>query len=213
MAPRRIVFWEVDAQADFMLPGGKLYVRSAEKIIPNIKRLVEAAGETHTFLVSSADDHPEGDPEFKIFGEHCLRGTSGAQIIPEGMLPRFYVIPNNASFALPPRILDYQQIVLQKQTLDVFDNPMASEIVKRIGTDVEYVAFGVVTEYCVRCAVKGLLARGRNVMMVQDAVETLKWDDAQATLGELKSLGARLVSTDEAVAAARSGTFGARQDG
>ncbi len=51
---RRIVFWEVDAQADFMLPGGKLYVPTAEKIIPNIKRLVETAGETHTFLVSSA---------------------------------------------------------------------------------------------------------------------------------------------------------------
>jgi len=26
MARGRIVLWEVDAQADFMLPGGKLYV-------------------------------------------------------------------------------------------------------------------------------------------------------------------------------------------
>ena len=43
MAPRKIVFWEVDAQADFMLPGGKLYVPGAEKIIPNIQRLVDAA--------------------------------------------------------------------------------------------------------------------------------------------------------------------------
>ena len=28
---RKIVFWEVDAQADFMLPGGKLYVPRRRK--------------------------------------------------------------------------------------------------------------------------------------------------------------------------------------
>ena len=37
---RKIVFWEVDTQADFMLPGGKLYVPGAEKTIPEC----EAAG-------------------------------------------------------------------------------------------------------------------------------------------------------------------------
>jgi len=36
MQKGRIVFWEVDTQQDFMLPGGKLYVPGAEKIIPNI---------------------------------------------------------------------------------------------------------------------------------------------------------------------------------
>jgi nicotinamidase/pyrazinamidase len=203
MAPGRIVFWEVDAQADFMLPGGKLYVPSAEKIIPNIKRLVDAAAETHTLLVSSGDDHPEGDPEFKIFPPHCLRDTAGAEIIPQGMLPRFYAIPNNASFTLPPRILDYQQIVLRKQTLDVFDNPQTEKIVKRLGSEAEYVVFGVVTEYCVRCAAKGLLERGRKVAVVSDAIETLKAEDGRRTLDELKALGARLITTDEALAAAR----------
>ena len=54
MAQKKIVLWEVDAQADFMLPGGKLYVPGAEKIIPNIARLVKAANETGTVIVSSA---------------------------------------------------------------------------------------------------------------------------------------------------------------
>ena len=40
MQKNRIVLWEVDTQQDFMLPGGKLYVPGAEKIIPNIDRLV-----------------------------------------------------------------------------------------------------------------------------------------------------------------------------
>lgn len=212
MAGSRIVFWEVDVQTDFMLPGGKLYVPAAEKIIPNIKRLVDAAAQTHTLLVSSSDAHPEDDPEFKTFPPHCLRDSPGAQIIPEGMLPRCYVIPNNSSFALPPRILDYQQIVLQKQTFDVFDNPLADEIVKRLGSAAQYVVFGVVTEYCVRCAVKGLLERGRTVSVVQDAVETLEAKGGRRTLDELKALGARLTTTEEAIAQARSGGFVAKQN-
>ena len=54
MQKGRIVFWEVDTQQDFMLPGGKLYVPGAEKIIPNITRLVNVAREGRVLLVSSA---------------------------------------------------------------------------------------------------------------------------------------------------------------
>ena len=43
MVSRNLVFWEVDTQADFMLPGGKLYVPGAEKLLPNIRRLTDAA--------------------------------------------------------------------------------------------------------------------------------------------------------------------------
>ena len=54
MAASTKVFWEVDAQADFMLPGGKLYAAGAEKLIPNIARLVAAAvGLSWRFLVVS----------------------------------------------------------------------------------------------------------------------------------------------------------------
>ena len=79
MAPRKLVFWAVDVQADFMLPGGKLYVPGAEKLIPNIQRLVSAAIENGVLLVASGDSHPENDPEFETFPPHCLRGTPGAR--------------------------------------------------------------------------------------------------------------------------------------
>jgi nicotinamidase-related amidase len=39
MLSRDFVFWEVDVQADFMLPDGKLYVPGAKKLLPNIRRL------------------------------------------------------------------------------------------------------------------------------------------------------------------------------
>jgi len=199
MASRRIVFWEVDAQADFLLPGGKLYVPGAEKIIPHIKRLVEAARQSHTLIVSSADAHSQNDPEFQKFPPHCLKDSPGAKIVPEGMAKRVYVVPNRPKFTLPPRILDYEQIVLQKQTLDVFDNPHTAKIVKRLGEDVEYFVFGVVTELCVRCAAKGLLESGRKVALIEDAIETLNPEDEVKTLNELTAMGARLLSTERAI--------------
>jgi nicotinamidase/pyrazinamidase len=204
MSANRIVFWEVDAQRDFMLPGGKLYVPGAEKLIGNIERLVDEARAGRVFLVSSGDAHAPDDPEFKLFPPHCVRGTSGAEIIPEGVAPRRLTIPNQASFQLPKRFSDYQQIVFEKQTLDVFNNPKASELVGLLGANVEYVVFGVVTEYCVRCAVKGLLDRGARVSIVRDAIETIQAELGNRTLEELTALGARLVSTDQAIAMAEA---------
>jgi len=156
MTPGKVIFWEVDVQADFMLPGGKLYVPGAEKIIPNVERLVQAAREGRVFLVSSGDAHTPSDPEFKVFPPHCVRRTSGARIIPQGLTEKYFTVPNNNSFPLPASVFDCRQVVLEKQTLDVFDNPKASELVRMIadtlGRNTEYVVFGVVTEYCVRCA-------------------------------------------------------------
>ena len=204
MSSPKIIFWEVDAQADFMLPGGKLYVPGAEKIIPNIQRLVNAAADAGIFLVSSGDAHPEGDPEFQRFPPHCLAGTPGAHIIPEGMVKNSRRIPNDPSRALPQDVLSSPQVVIEKQTLDVFDNPHTSELVERLGADAEYVVFGVVTEYCVRCAANGQLERGRNVSVVKDAIETLDAADGEKTIAELQALGARMITTDEALAEIRA---------
>jgi nicotinamidase/pyrazinamidase len=198
--PKRAVFWEVDAQEDFMLPGGKLYVPGAEKLIPNIKRLVEAAVASRTLLVSSACAHAENDPEFRTFPPHCIEGTPGARIIPEGMAKWHATIRNDPLFEIPPNIPAAPQILIEKQMLDVFSNPHTGELVERIGPGAEFVVFGVVTEYCVKCAAKGLLERGRKVFVVRDAIETLDATQGRDTLETLRSAGARLVDTDAAVA-------------
>ncbi len=201
MTSHKTIFWEVDTQADFMLPGGHLYVPGAEKTIPNVKRLVDAARQGRVLLVSDMCQHTPDDPEFAQFPPHCVRGTPGAQIIPEGLAEEHFIVPNERGFKLPADLFAYRQIIIEKQTLNVFDNPLASEIVSRLPRDAGYFVFGVVTEYCVRLAAKGLLERGRNVSVVTDAVETLKAEDGRRTTGELRSLGARFVSTDEALAA------------
>lgn len=200
MASHKVIFWEVDTQVDFMIPGGKLYVPGAEKIIPEVKRLVDAARQGRVLLVSDACKHTPDDPEFQTFPPHCVRGTPGAEIVPEALADKYFVVPNERGFKLPANLFDYQQLVIEKQTLDVFDNPLTNEIVNRLPKGANYFVFGVVTEYCVRLAAKGLRERGRKVSLVQDAIENLKLEHGRHTCDELRSLGAQFVSTDQALA-------------
>ncbi len=204
MVARNVVFWDVDTQVDFMLPGGKLYVPGAEKRIENMRRLADAARVGRVFMVSDADAHTPDDPEFRQWPPHCVRGTPGAQIIPETMTDSFYLIPNRADFPLPADLGKYKQVVIEKQTLDVFDNPHTETLLKRLDSlvnkDAEFVVFGVVTEYCVRLAAKGLLERGRRVALVTDAIETLDPATGKRALEELTANGARLITTQQALA-------------
>ena len=94
------VFWEVDAQADFMLPDGKLYVPGAEEIIPNLNRLVETVRQGRVFLISSADAHNPDDLELRDWPPHCLKGTPGSALLPEACASRRLVIPNENGFVL-----------------------------------------------------------------------------------------------------------------
>jgi nicotinamidase/pyrazinamidase len=195
-----IVFWEVDTQADFMLPGGKLYVPGAERLLPNIRRLTDAARQGRVFLVSHGCYHAPDDPEFKTFPPHCIKGTAGSAYVPEALTGKVATVPNEPTAALPRDLSQYQQILLEKQTLDIFASRHADELVSRLRNDGEFVVFGVVTEYCIRLAAKGLLERGRRVSVVKDAIETLKAEDGARTVAELQALGARFITTDQALA-------------
>jgi nicotinamidase/pyrazinamidase len=197
MQSRDYIFWEVDVQADFMLPGGALYVAGAEKILPNIRKLTDAARRGEVFLVSHGCFHPAGDPEFSQFPPHCLKGTPGAEFVPEGLADKIIRLENDGAAELPEDLHEYQQILLEKQTFDIFETLHADALVERLGNAAEFVVFGVVTEICVGCAVRGLLKRKRRVSVVRDAIETLASDAGDKALAEFKKLGAKLVTTDE----------------
>lgn len=194
------IFWEVDVQRDFMLPGGKLYVPGAEKLVPNIRELTDAARRNQVFLVSSGDFHAANDPEFRQFPPHCIKGTPGADLLPEARADKVIQIENRPEATLPSDLSAYQQIILEKQTLDIFQSLHADKLVERLGVQPEFVVFGVVTEYCVALAVKGLRQRNRQVAVVQDAIETLSAEAGKKCEAEFQRMGARLVTTTEALA-------------
>ncbi len=199
MEPRDLILWEVDAQADFMLPGGKLYVPGAEKLLPKIEKLTDAARQGQAFLVSHGCYHSPDDPEFAVFPPHCVKGTPGSEFVKQALTDSVVRVPNDAA-SVPEEFQEYKQIVLEKQTLDIFESRHAASVVERLPRDAEFLVFGVVTEYCVRLAAKGLLERGRAVSVVEDAIETLNPEEGRRTVAELRQLGAKFITTDEAVA-------------
>jgi nicotinamidase-related amidase len=109
-------------------------------------------------------------------------------------------VPNDPKSSLPKDWLQRQQIILEKQTLDIFESRHANALLEGLNRNAEFIVFGVVTEYCVGLAARGLLKRGRRVGVVLDAIETLDREAGERTLSELKTSSAKLVATDEVLA-------------
>ena len=199
MVSREHILWGVDMQADFMLPGGKLYVPGAEKLLPNIKKLTDDARDGRIFYVSHGCFHRPDDPEFQTFPPHCVKGTPGSDYVEHATTNRVLRVPNDAGATLPQNLFEHQQILLEKQTLDIFQTLHANALIEKLPHDAEFLVFGVVTEYCVRFAAKGLLERGRPVSVIEDTIETLSAEESRKTIAELKGMGAKFISSSQAL--------------
>jgi nicotinamidase/pyrazinamidase len=197
MAHPSQIFWDVDTQVDFLSPGGKLRVPGAEAIVPALQRLTEWAGEHRVLVVASADAHRENDPEFEQWPPHCMAGTGGQLKIPETSLPRQLVLPNRR-VEIPADLSAWQQVVLEKQELDVFTNPNAAPLVEQLGRP-DVVLYGVVTELCVIRAARNLVRLGCRVTLVEDAIAALDAAEARDCLDELMGQGARLARAGDVV--------------
>jgi nicotinamidase/pyrazinamidase len=191
----KTVFFDIDSQLDFLYPAGALYVPGAERIVPAISGLNRYAAQHGITVVSTTDAHAENDPEFSTWPPHCIAGTTGQHKAEATLLERRLVIPNRAcELALE----DAPQIVVEKQTVDVFAAPNLHLVVERLKAD-HYVVYGVVTEICVLFAVRGLLKTGKPVTVVTDAVETLKAEDGERAFESIRAAGGTLARVSELV--------------
>jgi nicotinamidase/pyrazinamidase len=186
----KAVFFDIDTQIDFMFPAGALYVPGAERILPAVEQLNRYAAKHGIQVVSTMDAHEENDPEFKTWPSHCVVGTTG-QAKPCGtLLAKTVVIPNRT---VDVKVEGAQQIILEKQQLDLFTNPNIGQLLDRLAAD-QYVVYGVVTEYCVMCAAMGLLATGKKVTLLTDAIQTLDTKASDTMLDEFTAKGGVLLS-------------------
>ena len=197
---RNLIFWDVDTQADFMLPEGKLYIPGAEAIIPTLANLTSWAASQHVLVVADVDAHQPDEVEFSLYPPHCLVGTPGQKKIPETTLLPQFIIPNRPKAELPA-IERYRQIVIEKQTIDVFTNPNIEAFLARLGKP-DIVLYGVVTEICVAAATRGLLDRGYHVTVMEDAIQYLDQAKGCAFLEEVRQRGSHVMSAARWLSAA-----------
>jgi nicotinamidase/pyrazinamidase len=199
--PGRIL-WDVDTQVDFVHPDGKLAVPGAMDAVPAMARLVEAARAAGIPHVASADDHELTDPEISeepdystTYPPHCLRGTRGAERIPE--TEQADPVPLGLT-DVPERWLRGREFLLLKKHFDVFTNPNTDGLLARLDPD-EVVLFGVATDVCNDAAIRGLLARGRKVAFVEDACRGLDERRTASCLADWRKQGVRFVTTADMV--------------
>lgn len=192
--PRFVIV--VDAQRDFMLPDGALYVAGADTLIAPMRNWLvgldpaKTVGVLLTFDTHDRDTYPSS-AEAAQFPIHCLRGEPGWMSV---------VAPDRIDPAIPV-------YALEKGVFDMWAEP--DSVLKRMGTakthdrdaffaalhrsgveDVEVV--GVAADYCVRWAVEGLIARGfrvsvpaaltRGIARQIDTVFADEWSDRAVTV-------------------------------
>lgn len=203
---------DIDTQNDFIDPLGRLPVPGAQELVPAFARLFEWARAHRVRVVSSADCHAPDDPEFRRFPPHCVRGSAGQHKLSVTLLEsRCVVSPEDAPTDALRRIAGRQQVVLHKTTIDVFENPHATAVLRSILADVEqsggpargeFIVFGVATDYCIRAAVLGLLRLGRPVRIVRDAVRGIADATTHRACQEMERAGAAWTSVADVTGAA-----------
>jgi len=187
----KAVFFDIDTQIDFVFPTGALYVPGAERLLPVIENLNRYAA-AHGFpVISTTDAHSEDDLEFQQWPHHCVAGTAGQQKPAATLLAHRALVPTAPG---DYSIEGAQQIIVEKQKLDLFSNPNLPRLLEKLNAE-RYVVYGVVTEYCVRCAVVGLLRLGKPVELVTDAIQSLDLREAERTYADFQAGGGRLTTS------------------
>lgn len=192
----RAAFFDIDTQIDFLFPAGALYVPGAETLLPALSGLNRYAAAHGIPLVSTTCAHAEDDSEFRQWPAHCVLDTVGQQKPADLLLEKRVLIPAAlGTFSIEGA----EQIILQKNQLDLTTNPHFLRLLEALEADA-YFVYGVVTEYCVRLAALALIQTGKPVSLITDAVQTLRAEDASLTLSECTRAGARLTTAAEVCA-------------
>jgi nicotinamidase/pyrazinamidase len=76
-----------DVQNDFADPGGSLYVKGGEEVVPFANGEMDRAVAAGALVVYTQDWHPPSTPHFQkdggIWPVHCVQGTWGADFHPD----------------------------------------------------------------------------------------------------------------------------------
>ena len=173
----------IDMLNDFVT--GKLEAKRAKHIIPNLKRLVEAARKNNVAVIYSNDAHYPQDVEVtRKWGNHAIKGTEGAEVIPK----------------LKPTEKDY---VVEKRTYSGFYETGLDPLLRSLynGEGAKTVILcGLHTNMCVRHTAADAFFRGYHIIIAKDGVEAFTQEDQEQGLKYLEYVyNAKIMAIDEII--------------
>ena len=132
---------------------GELYSPRYDPIVAPMREHLAAAEANGVPLIFLVDTHSPGDPEFAMFPPHCVEGSGEDEVVPE------------------LREFTGRGTVLRKHTFSGFYGTELEDVLARLAPQLVEV-MGVCTDICVLHTVAGLRARGYEVLVHKDLVET-----------------------------------------
>jgi nicotinamidase/pyrazinamidase len=194
--PERDALLIVDVQNDFC-PGGALAVPEGDQVVPVLNRYAERFARAGAAVFASRDWHPARTRHFQAWGgawpPHCLQDTGGAAFHPGLRLPAATAI---VSKGMDPEVDAYS--AFEGSTADGrnLEAALAARGVTRLFVG------GLATDYCVKASVLDALARGFEVLVLEDGVRAVDVQpgDGVRALGEMTRAGARGVSLERLAA-------------
>jgi len=180
LEPSKTALIIVDMQNDFVRREGKLYVPGAEETIAPIKRLIQKARDAGALVIYTQDWHMKDDPEFKIWGEHALAGTWGAEIVDE-LKPEagyYYIVRKNRYDAFFESNLDY---------------------LLRVKNIQKVIVTGTVANICVLHTAGSAALRWYDVILPKDTISAITEFDYYATLRQVSFLYKGKITTSDGI--------------
>ncbi|MGD6806944.1 MAG: cysteine hydrolase family protein [Candidatus Bathyarchaeia archaeon] len=174
----------IDVQNDFFI--GRLKIKRAQKIIEPLQRLIVAARKNEVPVVYSIDAHYPQDVEVtRKWGVHAIKGTEGAQVIPE---------------LKPDETKDY---IVEKRTYSGFFETGLDPLLRSFygGDGVKTVVLGGLhTNMCVRHTSADAFFRGYHIVIVEDGVEAFTEKDHLEGLKYLEYVyNAKIMAADDII--------------
>lgn len=169
----------VDMLNDFVT--GALTCDRGRAIVPATARLLDAARKAGVPVIFSNDAHLAGiDRELKIWGDHAIAGTKGAEVIPElNVSEKDYVVP--------------------KRRYSGFFQTDLDILLKELGVKT-VVMTGLHTHMCVRHTSADAFSLGYDVVVAKEATDSFTEEDYKNGLAYLKTCyGADAYTNEELI--------------
>jgi len=162
----------VDMLNDFVT--GKLKIERGKTVIVPLQRLVAAARLNNVPVIYSNDAHYPQDVEVvRKWGNHAIKGTKGAEVIPE---------------LKPEEGKDY---IVEKRTYSGFFETGLDPLLRSLykGEGVKTVVLGGLhTHMCVRHTAADAFFRGYHIIIAKDGVEAFTQEDQEQGLKYLENV-------------------------
>jgi nicotinamidase/pyrazinamidase len=181
----------VDVQNDFADPGGSLYVRGGEQVVPTINREIERARAAGGSVFYTQDWHPESTPHFQkdggIWPVHCVMETWGAEFHPDLRVDGPVVRKGSNGED------GYSGFTMRDPTSGETIPTALADMLSGAGVT-QLVIAGLATDYCVKSTVLDARAKGYPITVLQNAIRAveLQPEDGDHAVEEMLAAGALL---------------------